>query len=183
MQRKRRNGARAEMKMMKIRLMFGRVSPLRETRGAMFILDRFFYWSVLYHKTTKCAHERTVFIVWPCFVPLYKHQVRLACCLLSQLNVDWKFTGMKLNPTVHGYKLCTISGSPTKKQWEMVSVYVQCNMIMRMQRATVYCYSMSSGLTGWGSGMIDFFSVSLDRAFLISATSTQDKLSDFKTLA
>lgn len=36
------------------------------------------------------------------------------------------------------------------------------------QRATGR-YSMSSGLTGCGSGMMDFFSVSLDSAFLISA--------------
>lgn len=78
------------------------------------------------------------------------------------------------------------------KLWQMGKqhlwqfIYVQCNwagpvvithishLIMRIkaaecQRATVYCYSMSSGLTGCGSGMIDFFSVSLDRAFLISA--------------
>lgn len=36
------------------------------------------------------------------------------------------------------------------------------------QRATGQCYSMSSGRTGCGSGIIDFFSVSLDNAFLIS---------------
>lgn len=47
-------------------------------------------------------------------------------------------------------------------------------MIVRMQRATVCCYSMSSGLTGCGSGMIDFFSVSLDRAFLMSATREEE---------
>lgn len=35
-------------------------------------------------------------------------------------------------------------------------------------RITVYSYSMSSGLTGWGRGIIDFFSISLERAFLIS---------------
>lgn len=29
---------------------------------------------------------------------------------------------------------------------------------------------MSSGLTGWGNGMMDFFSVSLESAFLISVT-------------
>lgn len=34
---------------------------------------------------------------------------------------------------------------------------------------------MSSGLTGWGSGMMDFFSVSLDKAFLISATGNKKK--------
>jgi hypothetical protein len=41
--------------------------------------------------------------------------------------------------------------------------------VFKSVRATVYCYSISSGLTGCGIGMMDFLSVSLDKAFLISA--------------
>lgn len=43
-------------------------------------------------------------------------------------------------------------------------------------RITAYSYSMSSGLTGWGRGIIDFFSVSLERAFLISVVKENKNL-------
>ena len=41
---------------------------------------------------------------------------------------------------------------------------------MTSQGGGVRGHSMSSGLTGWGRGMIDLFSVSRDSAFLMSAT-------------
>lgn len=86
---------------------------------------------------------------------------RVLCVLF--LNVHLIFT---VDET-----LCRTSGSLRN---DSLSMYVI--RVSQSQRATVCCYSMSSGLTGCGSGMIDFFSVSLDRAFLMSAGERQQVL-------
>lgn len=92
--------------------------------------------------------------------------VSFTCVPLKQLKAHLKFTANLID------HLGSENEVNMKSQWlsdECGRGYVQ-RLTHRTSESHRCCYSMSSGRTGWGRGMIDFFSVSLDNAFLMSET-------------
>lgn len=143
------------------------------------ILDSFFYWMF---SLTKPAHEKSLLYDHVFCIIQTSIQSHFVVLFLKKMIQNLQEMGIR---SFRDIKMCTVwlsdyDWSGKQPLWQFN--YVQCNWagsdlpyyshviirVKRGQRATV-CYSMSSGRTGCGSGMMDFFSVSLDRAFLMSA--------------